>query len=222
MKLFKKLFGGLKTPTSTMGTSPSIHLLIAEPTVTPGACADTRFGGTPSVNEGFAWPTCKGCASPLQFLGQIRPTGAQHLHLIFMCDENPGECGQWEADGGANAVVCVPVNDLHVAALPSAGQVTRGTGYGARVEPTQAVDYTQAHNAFSGRRRDVLGQLGGAPCWLQAEQTPSCNHCNAPMRFVAQLEPGPDHTTEMNFAGGCAYLFECDCSGVSAKFLWQC
>ncbi|UEL21554.1 DUF1963 domain-containing protein [Pseudomonas fluorescens] len=93
MKLFKKLFGGLKTPTSTMGTSPSIHLLIAEPTVTPGACADTRFGGTPSVNEGFAWPTCKGCASPLQFLGQIRPTGAQHLHLIFMCDENPVNAG---------------------------------------------------------------------------------------------------------------------------------
>lgn len=31
----------------------------------------------------------------------------------------------------------------------------------------------------------------------------------------------PDHETEINFGGGCAYLFECDCAGGTGKFLWQ-
>ena len=36
------------------------------------------------------------------------------------------------------------------------------------------------------------------------------------MRFVAQLEEGPDHRTAMNFGGGVGYLFDCK-EGKTAK-----
>ena len=43
------------------------------------------------------------------------------------------------------------------------------------------------------------------------------------MRFLAQLEEGPDWRTEMNFGGGgCGYVFDCTCRSGSAKLLWQC
>jgi hypothetical protein len=41
------------------------------------------------------------------------------------------------------------------------------------------------------------------------------------MRFVAQLEQGPDSASEMNFGGGCAYVFDCGCGAHAAKMLWQ-
>ena len=41
------------------------------------------------------------------------------------------------------------------------------------------------------------------------------------MRFVAQLEEGPDHITAMNSSGGgAAYLFDCK-EGKTTKFLWK-
>lgn len=199
-----------------------ISLMVVDWSVATGVSDGIRFGGLPSVGDDFNWPTCTACQGHMQFLGQIRPEGAGHLHLIFMCENHPGECGQWEADGGANAVVCIGADNLHLATAPTAPNVTRDTCYGATAEPV-ALDYEAARGAYQGRRRDVLGYLGGTPNWLQSDQTPTCSRCQTPMRFVAALETGPDHRTEMNFGGGgCGYLFECDCAGVSAKFLWQC
>ena len=68
----------------------------------------------------------------------------------------------------------------------------------------------------------MLGQLAGAPSWLQGDETPVCAACQNRMRFVAQLEEGPDHNTAMNFGGGCAYVFDCSCGAATGKMLWQC
>ena len=67
-----------------------------------------------------------------------------------------------------------------------------------------------------------MGQLGGAPSWLQGDETPHCHFCERPMTFVAQIEEGFDSESSANFGGGCAYLFGCDCELLSGKFLWQC
>ncbi|MFB7113316.1 hypothetical protein [Streptomyces sp. NPDC056190] len=70
--------------------------------------------------------------------------------------------------------------------------------------------------------RDVLGQLGGVPSWLQHDETPACPSRAQPMSFMAQLEEGRDHRTAMNFGGGgCGYVFVC-ASCEEGSFLWQC
>lgn len=227
MKFLHKLLGALLQPATGPALPPaagvaSVQLLLIDRDVTADASGETRFGGLPSVVGGFTWPTCASCGGNLQFQAQIRAPGAPHLLLVFMCANHPGECDQFLADGGGNAVIAVPAAALHHAAPPDTGETLRATRHGARIQQVRAQDYAQARAAWGGRRRDVLGQIGGAAEWLQADATPRCSHCQAPMDFVAQLESGPDHATEMNFAGGCGYLFECRCTGVSGKFLWQC
>ena len=202
-----------------------IDLLLLDPAPTEGPSSQTRFGGLPSTGSGFHWPVCKTCSGNMQFLGQIRRDGAETLQLIFMCQNEPGLCSEWEADGGGNAVVSEGVVDLQIAQAPAAGETLRATLYGARVERVQAERYDTSRDAWAernpGRRREVLGQVGGEADWLQGDETPNCDQCRKPMRFVAQLEEGPDYQTSMNFGGGgCAYLFDCDC-GAGGKFLWQ-
>lgn len=231
MSLFQKIFGiRQKTQTgcasevalSVAEAPSSVELMVVDWDVTPDASYETRFGGLPAVGDDFVWPTCRSCGGPLQFQGQIRPPGAQHLHLVFMCTNHPGECDQFEADGGGNAVITVAAAGLHLAAVPAQGETQRDTRYGARLQRVPAQAYSDAFAAYPGRRREVLGQIGGKADWVQGDATPLCNACHTPMQLVAQLESGPDYQTEMNFAGGCGYLFECHCSGVSGKFLWQC
>jgi len=204
-------------------TMARIALMIVDRDVAPEASAETRFGGAPSVDGDFTWPRCRLCTGNMQFLGQIREE--QRLHLAFMCQNRPGVCWEWDADRGGTAVTCVGIDDLRLADLPPDGDVSRPTLYGARIEHIEAEHYDAARDAWAGgpgrRGRDVLGQLGGTPRWLDADETPPCDHCREPMRFVAQLEEGPDHDTAMNFAGGCGYLFRCECAGGSGKFLWQ-
>lgn len=218
MKFLRKLLG-MRQAASGVNT---IALLLVDRDATAEASDETRFGGLPSVNDGFRWPACASCGGNMQFQAQIRRPGAQHLHLLFMCENHPGECDQFLADGGGNAVIAVPAAALHNATPPGTGETVRATRHGAHIHRVPARDYSEAHAAWQGRRRDVLGQIGSAPDWLQADATPACSHCQAPMDFVAQLEAGPDHDTAMNFGGGCGYLFECRCAQVSGKFLWQC
>ncbi|HEY4251644.1 MAG TPA: hypothetical protein VGM87_10600 [Roseomonas sp.] len=202
-----------------------IELLLLDRDAVDGPSPETRFGGVPSVGSGFSWPACKACGGNMQFLGQLRRPGSARLHLVFMCQNDPGLCSEWAADDGGNAVLCAGTSDLVLADPPGEGDVVRATRHGARIEQVQASGYGAAREDWaqrhSGRRREVLGQIGGEAEWLQGDATPSCDHCKKPMRFLAQLETGPDHRTEMNFAGGCGYVFECDCPGGSAKFLWQ-
>ncbi|WAJ31621.1 hypothetical protein [Antarcticirhabdus aurantiaca] len=202
-----------------------IDILLFDEASGDGLSSATRFGGLPSASGDFTWPTCRSCDGEMQFLGQVRSPTSERLHLVFMCQNNPGVCSEWDADKGANAVICTATDGLRIAPAPSDGETVRATLYGARVERVRASSYDEARSGWSerhpGRQREVLGQIGGEPDWLQGDETPRCDHCNEPMRFVAQIEEGPDYDTGMNFAGGCGYLFECGCVGGRGKFLWQ-
>ncbi|MBR0647214.1 hypothetical protein [Plastoroseomonas hellenica] len=200
-----------------------IDLLIVDRRGGQGASDQTCFGGAPSVPAGFAWPACKVCGGNMQFLGQIRRHRPERLLSLFMCQNRPGVCLEWEANRGANKVICMGVDGLTTASLPGKGDVSRPTRYGARVEAAEAENYEAERATWekAGKRlRDVLGQIDGAPVWLDSDETPACDHCARPMRFVAQLEAGPDRDTEMNFGGRCGYAFECDCHGGVGKLLW--
>ena len=167
----------------------------------------------------------------MQFLGQLhsaQPGSDQgDLLLLFMCQNDPGLCEEWDANAGGNAVVAVATDDLQLAEPPPEGVVLRDTCYGATVLPVSAADYDAARAGWAEANgqspRVVLGQIDGEPAWLQHDETPNCDLCGQSMTLAAQLEQGPDAGTEMNFGGGgCAYVFRCRCDAASAKMLWQC
>lgn len=203
-----------------------IHLLIA--TEAPDESrVQTRFGGRPLVSSQahFDWPHCECCSLPLQFLGQLSLTGettVSRLVLLFMCAGDE-VCSTWEPEGGANRALLVTSAHTELCDPPITDATTlRAVSYGGRVEACKNAGYDDARAAWAEAHgvspRLVLGQYGGEPQWLQADDTPTCE-CGKPMDFVAQLEAGPDYHSEMNFGGGCAYVF-C-CGDHAAKLLWQ-
>ncbi|MFE2547439.1 hypothetical protein ACFXGI_02595 [Streptomyces sp. NPDC059355] len=50
----------------------------------------------------------------------------------------------------------------------------------------------------------ILGRLGGAPDWLQDDETPSCPACAQPVDCTVELIEGRDPVTAMNFGSGAA------------------
>lgn len=204
-----------------------VHLLIADPAPSP-LKPDHRFGGLPVVPKGmdFAWPFCKTCSGAMQYLGRLRIPGEEKLVLLFMCQNDPGLCDEWDADEGGNCAIVVQAIGLSVVQPPHEGVTVLQTEYGAQEVESAKDEYDAAREAWSketGHKiRDIVGQILGQPTWVQADETPTCNACGKPMRFLAQLEQGPEWQTEMNFGGGCAYVFDCACNPHSAKFLWQC
>ncbi|WP_448316775.1 hypothetical protein [Streptomyces sp. CO7] len=200
----------------------------------------TRTGGLPLAPAGTAWPTCAECEGPMQFLaqflldGQARPVRgdggrAEMVMAVFMCQTDPGMCDAWSPTGGANASFLFPVEGLTPMTVPEVDDpetVLLGACHAVRPVESPKETYGDAHEAWvradGGEPGHVLGQLGGRPDWLQADETPSCPGCGRGMELAAQLEEGPDHATNMNFGGcGAAYAFVCGpCRG--SAFLWQC
>jgi len=194
--------------------------------------AATAFGGRPLVcaDRPFAWPCCKTCTTPMQYLGRLHVAASAgrdaHLILLFMCAAQPGLCDEWDADGGGNAAIVIPATRLTALQTLPDGASTLPIRYAAETYPTIHADYDAARQAWASATerptRDVLGQVDGTPEWIQGDETPRCSACGERMEFVAQLEQGPDAGHEMNFGGGCAYVFECGCKARQARLLWQC
>lgn len=193
--------------------------LLINNTSSANLLTETSFGGLPVKDKAdFAWPKCESCESDMQYQGKIKTDIG--LELIFLCN-NDKDCDQWDAEAGANKVIIVSGEELEFFKPNDVRLSLREIEYGSTLVEVDAESYETARGNWAGNRREVLGQLYGTPGWLQADDTPKCNCCNKPMRFVAQLEEGPDHKTAMNFGGGVAYLFDC-IEGKTAKFLWQC
>ena len=204
------------------------QLLIAAPCPSEDQLI-TRFGGRPLIDAGaaFNWPRCADCGgeSPMQFMGQLAVSAEATTDIVslFMCAVGDG-CCTWEADGGANLAHISSTPQMQCCDPPSAAEnAVRPAMYGAATHSSDAPSYDEARSQWAanngGEQRQVLGQIGGAPQWLQADETPICA-CGATMTFVAQLEEGPDYETAFNFGSGCAYVFRCGTH--SAKMLWQC
>ncbi|WP_092412941.1 hypothetical protein [Collimonas sp. OK307] len=166
----------------------------------------------------------------MQFLGQLRlkkQDDGEPLLLLFMCQNDPGLCDEWDANAGGNKVVSVDCQSLSLVEPPNGGDTIRPILHGAILVDVESENYDTARVdwavAADVNPQEVLGQLAGQPSWIQGEEVPVCDSCNNPMSFVAQLEQGPDWETAMNFGGGgCAYVYRCSCGKHQAKMLWQC
>lgn len=204
------------------------ELLVVD-SMPPLVALEHSFGGLPvaPVDSRFAWPRCRTCRGPMQFLGRLRIPETPKLVLLFMCQNDPGFCDDWDANAGGNCAIVVQDGELTEVQVPASGITVRQTSYGAHVVTWPSDDYDAAREAWTRetghKRRDVLGQIRGKPAWIQADETPTCDACGKLMQFLAQLEQGPEWQTEMNFGGGgCAYVFDCACAADTAKLLWQC
>ncbi len=183
---------------------------------------ETSFGGLPvkELNNDFEWPKCKTCNSEMQYQGKIKTDIG--LELIFMCQNDPGMCDDWDANEGGNKAIIMRDEKLEFFKPKSKENTLREIEYSVEIVEVQAESYDEAIENWKGDTRDVLGSVFGKPDWIQNDETPNCDCCNNKMRFIAQLEEGPDHKTAMNFGGaGVGYLFDCS-KGKTAKFLWQC
>ncbi|WP_432939174.1 hypothetical protein ACQPXM_28885 [Kribbella sp. CA-253562] len=157
----------------------------------------------------------------MQFLAQVLTQ--EHVVPIFMCQNEPGLCDEWDPRAGGNTAFVFPRDGLAAAQVPAEGETKLPEASGITSTVIDGVPYEEARQQWAtdtGRvRREVLGQLGGEPSWLQCDETPSCRSCAQPMPFVAQLEQGLSRT-EINFGGGSGYVFACwPCT--EATFLWQ-
>lgn len=183
---------------------------------------ETSFGGFPvkGIDQIIEWPKCKTCKADMQYQGKIRTDLG--IELIFMCNNAPGMCAQWDPESGGNKVIIIDDKNLEFFKPSDSKLSLIEIEYGVSIVETEDIDYDSARDNWKGDKGDVLGKLYGEPNWIQGEETPVCDCCHKPMRFVAQLEEGPYYSTAMNFgAGGIAYLFDCK-QGKTAKFLWQC
>ncbi|WP_330294453.1 hypothetical protein [Streptomyces sp. NBC_00503] len=203
----------------------------------------TRTGGNPLAPAGTAWPRCATCDGPMQFLAQIvldeqgRPvTGgdirADRVMAVFMCQNDPGMCEEWSPTEGGNRALLFPAGALRPMPVPAPeppedeDAFVLGAVNSVALVVMPAADYRGARQEWAdlggNNPREVLGQLGGTPDWLQGDETPPCPACARPMDLVAQLEEGPAPATAMNFGGGgSAFAFAC-AACARAAFLWQC
>lgn len=166
-----------------------------------------RTGGVPLVPEGFAWPNCRECGGPMLFFAHL-PLEAGVI-AVFLCQNDPGMCDDWDATAGANRAF-VFRGPLSPATVPTEGETLLG-----------AVTALRPHPADTPTTEPVLGRLGGEPHWIQGDETPGCPSCTGPMAFTAELEEGADFETSANFGGGgLGYVFHCRPCG-EAAFLWQ-
>ncbi|MGD9482193.1 hypothetical protein WDH52_02860 [Streptomyces sp. TRM70308] len=184
----------------------------------------TRTGGVPLVPEDFEWPECAHCGGPMQFLLRL-PLEHGSVLTAFMCQNDPGLCEEWDPFARGNRAMLLPAEGVRAATPPATGVTALGAVSGVAFEDVEAETYFDASAEWvkaTGRPvRQVLGQRGGEPSWLQGDETPACPGCAGPMPFVAQWEDGHDVATSANFGGGgCAYTFACEPCG-QAVFLWQ-
>ncbi len=161
----------------------------------------------------------------MQYLGKVND--GKYIYSIFMCQNDPGCCDEWDPNEGGNKVIKFAPTTLQIIDPPEQGEVVRNTEYGCETANFKDLSYNEARVNWSKKNkttpRNVLGLFGGSPEWLQNDETPKCEACNQEMSFITQLETGPEYQTEMNFGGGgCAYLFSCSSCSEQAKFLWQC
>ena len=166
-----------------------------------------RTGGVPLVPDEFVWPTCRECGGPMLFFAHLPLDWG--VVAVFLCQNNPGLCDDWDATAGANRAF-VFHGPLSAATVPAEGETLLGAVTALRPRP-----------ADTPTEEPVLGRLGGEPDWLQGDETPDCPSCATPMTFTAAFEEGAEFETAANFGGGgLGYVFHCRPCG-RAAFLWQ-
>lgn len=229
-----------------MAKSTDTYICILSRTLQPIQAHTIKFGGTPILMSPIEWPICRHCAQKMTFLAQIplqqpiRFSRKYAMAYVFMCPgkfDNRGwlECQTWLPFSGANKVVLQEYSPTTM----SIDTISEYPDYAVNFEHIleSHVD-TSDYSIDESERLTVseLTKIGGAPLWLQTNETPVCPNCKRAMQFIAQFAAELDgHLPAdpskwdgekykfFHFGGddGIGYLFICE-NECQAAFLWQC
>jgi hypothetical protein len=183
------------------------HGLVLRPSPSPITEPVTKLGGFPTWTDTPAWPLSASLGKPMPFIGQVQlpaigSAPARLSHLFLAQDDEEDIEDTWEPDAGENALICQPGR---LAPFLTTEPRTEGPIYVSDIAVTLVpVAADEQPGSF----------IGGAPMWLQADETP------AGFTFVFQLDstqlPFP-----VNFGGdGIGYAFV-DLATGEGRFLWQ-
>ena len=211
------------------------------------AAAVSKFGGSPYLLPGEAWPACQHC-------GQIMP-----LLLQLNFAELPPALRDEFGEGLLQLFYCVNADagceDACEAFSPfSEGKLTRiitPDGEPATLEPADAAaifparrilgwdecdDYPNWDEASAlgveyteddARRLSDDGfprpgdKLSGWPYWVQGIEYPRCRLCDTEMRLIFQLD-SEDHLPYMFGDTGCGHVTQCPVHKAEVTFAWAC
>lgn len=208
-----------------------------------GDPAGSKLGGVPWLEEGKAWPRCKGCKRPMHLLLQLRgedvpdralalPEGSLlqvfHCGRGYPCDEgygiaSPGGRGAWlrvvqrDARGGA------PADAPEGLALEK-----RIVGWTPREELPGHGDTQVAGLRLNAKELRWLSdhgphgrsKLGGHADWIQSPHAASCPKCGAAMAFALQLASG-EHIAVDFGDSGLGYVLQCQKHPDRLVFAWS-
>ena len=153
----------------------------------------------------------------MQFVAQLNLADLQgdsrsrsSVLLLFLCQNQPGMCDDWDANSGGNCAMLLAEGSDTQDAPASGNTMLSSESYVTLVpyDSTIAVE-TDDDGYVSVVDEDdaVLGKVGGNPLWLQADETPNCE-CGRKMQFLALLEDRGGGG--INFGGGgVGYAFLC-------------
>jgi len=210
----------------------------------------TKFGGQPVWKATPQWPLSRETRNQMRFIGQIAmtndvfPNAEGQVVYLFMTDEEDYVDGTWEPNGGENAAIIQPSENVET---PLAEVVEARTGptiqrytkslFSNKLKPknvelsvtlvdidepatTLASQQPNAKNQQTeGDREDIQGnKIGGHPAYIQSEELPDDEET---WQMLVQLDSTsvPFH---LNFGdGGVSYVFV-DEKFTKARLLWQC
>jgi uncharacterized protein YwqG len=171
----------------------------------------TKFGGQPDWIQEPQWPLSTELQSPMRFIGQISlgdefPEFQGKMAYIFMTeDDDKYVDGTWEPDGGENAVIIQPADEMSLAVKALVTGPSRQE-YGIKI--TEAEEGVLEEGSW----------IGGTPEFMQGEEYPEPKEN---WIFLAQLD-SCSLPFEVNFGdAGIAYVFV-NKDASAGKFLWQC
>ena len=170
-----------------------------------------QFGGMPIAFPAERWPHCSACEGAMSFIAQFDhhppalDLGANGRTLyIFMCQQDPGMCEDWDADGGANACLLLDQDEQQNGAVYDIDAPTTGDAVPIHAWLRRASQLTEqeahilAHQDYpANMSEDTLSDLwkkkidgnthmGGIPDWIQ-----SADEGYRPgWEFVGQIESG--------------------------------
>lgn len=184
----------------------------------------TKFGGQPVWLEEPEWPISTSTGEPMTFFAQIEltknifPNAKGRMAYLFMNTDEDAET--WDMDGGNNAVIIQPGNQLVETKNISEG-IEIGHAYDSKYDKTKRPEFVAELSVIDEdpEPEDVNDlnepKIGGTPHWVQYDEEPFDDQV---LLFQIDENRMP---LDLNFGLGVAYAFM-NGEGTSAKFFWQC
>jgi uncharacterized protein YwqG len=210
----------------------------------------TKFGGQPVWLTEPQWPLSRELGVPMRFIGQVAippeqfPEGRGKVAYIFMTDTDDHVDGTWEPNGGENAVIIQPAEDIespivevsanttgptiqrYVKALFSKKLKPKDVELSAELTDKDEPDFISDNEKESYTDEQLQkywdaiqgNKIGGTPAFIQYDEFPDRE---SPWRLLLQLDSSavPFH---LNFGdAGIGHVFV-DEAITKARLLWQC